>query len=89
VGIFPAKGSLQVGADADIVIVDMKKESTITADSLHSKQRYSLFEGRRCKGWPVTTIVRGTVVAEDGEITVEPGYGKFVRSKSLASKSEA
>jgi len=76
---FPQKGNLQIGADADIVIVDMKKERAIKGDSLHSKQKYSLFEGWKCKGWPVLTIVRGMVVADDGEITAKPGYGKFLR----------
>ena len=79
VHLFPQKGSLQIGADADMVIVDMKQERAIKSDSLHSKQKYSLFEGWKCKGWPVLTIVRGMVVAEDGEITAKPGYGKFIR----------
>jgi allantoinase len=78
-GLFPQKGTLQVGTDADMVIVDMKQERAIKGDSLHSKQKYSLFEGWRCKGWPVLTIVRGMVVAKDGEIRAMPGYGKFVR----------
>ena len=77
--LFPLKGSLQIGADADIVIVDMKKERTIRGDSLHSKQKYSLFEGWTCKGWPVLTVLRGMVVADDGEIVMKPGYGKFLR----------
>jgi allantoinase len=76
---FPQKGNLQIGADADIVIVDMKEEKAIKGDSLHSKQKYSLFEDWKCKGWPLLTMVRGVVVAEDGEITVEPGHGRFVR----------
>ena len=70
---------MQIGADADIVIVDMKKERAIEGDSLHSKQKYSLFEGWKCNGWPVLTIIRGMVVAANGEITAEPGYGKFLR----------
>jgi dihydropyrimidinase/allantoinase len=83
--LFPQKGNIEIGADADLVVVDMKKEKTVTADLLHSKQKYSLFEGRRFKGWPILTIVRGVVVADDGEIAVKPGYGKFLRPQSLPS----
>jgi dihydroorotase-like cyclic amidohydrolase len=79
IGLHPSKGSLQIGADADVVVVDMKKEETIKADLLHSKQKYSLFENRRCKGWPTLTIVRGTIVAENGKIAVKPGFGRFLR----------
>jgi allantoinase len=77
--LFPQKGNIEIGADADLVVVDIRKERTVTADSLHSKQKYSLFEGRRFKGWPILTIVRGIVVADDGDIVVKPGYGKFLR----------
>jgi dihydroorotase-like cyclic amidohydrolase len=77
--LYPRKGNLQIGADADFVIVDMKKEMIIKADLLHSKQKYGLFEDRKCKGWPVTTIVRGNVVAHDGEVIAKPGYGIFLK----------
>jgi allantoinase len=81
--LYPRKGNLQIGADADFVIVDMKKEMTIKAHLLHSKQKYSLFEDRKCRGWPLTTIVRGNIVADQGEVTVKPGCGKFIKPNSF------
>ena len=77
--LFPRKGNLQIGADADLVVVDMRKEQTVQAGSLHYKQKYSLFDGWRCKGWPILTVARGTVIAENGRIIVKPGFGRFLR----------
>jgi allantoinase len=78
-GIFPQKGTIQVGSDADLVIVDMEKEWKIDAQKFHSMHKHSAFDGRDIKGKPVLTMVRGKVVSEDGEVVGEPGYGKFVR----------
>jgi len=77
-GLFPKKGVLLPGADADIVIVDLDRESEIEAARLHSIGRATPFEGFRTKGLPVTTIVRGHVVAQDGEPVGKPGWGKSV-----------
>ena len=77
-GLYPRKGVLQVGADADIVIVDMAREGVIAEDALHSKSRVSPWHGVRVKGMPLTTIVRGAVVVRDGELVGRPGWGKPV-----------
>lgn len=77
-GIYPEKGSLQVGTDADITIVDLKVKSTIKKENLHSKSKVSPFDGFALTGAPVQTIVRGTTVAKNGEIVSAPG-GKFIR----------
>ena len=78
-GIYPQKGTLQVGSDADLVIVDLKKEYVVDAGQFHSIHKHSPFEGRKLKGAPVLTMVRGEVIAEKGEILGKPGYGRFVR----------
>ena len=77
-GLYPRKGVISVGSDADLVIVDLKKETTIKADMLHYKCGWTPYEGMKVKGWPKTTIIRGKIVASEGEIFEKPGYGKFV-----------
>ena len=77
--IFPAKGALQIGSDADIVIVDMAKQATIDQAKLHSKQRISGWHGRTVTGLPVRTIVRGRTVMLDGELVGPAGWGKTVK----------
>ncbi len=78
-GVYPRKGALTLGADADMVIVDPKRGFEIKGDGLHSKQKITTFEGHRGKGLPLTTVVRGMIVMEDGEVVGEPGHGKFLR----------
>ena len=77
-GIYPQKGALQVGSDADVVIVDLDEEHTLDAAKMHDVYSYSAYDGWKIKGRPLTTILRGTVVAENGNIVGEPGYGKFI-----------
>jgi len=76
-GLYPKKGVIQIGSDADLTIIDMKKEDVISNEKCYSKSRYSCYDGTKVKGVPVYTICRGTVVMQDGEITVKPGYGKY------------
>jgi D-hydantoinase len=80
-GFYPQKGSLTVGADADLTILDPKKEAVIRADKLHSKADYTPFEGWKVKGVPVMTLVRGTIVMDHGypgEIIGSSGHGKYI-----------
>jgi len=77
-GFYPQKGSLEVGTDADIVIVDLDKEYVLDQEKLHSRTKLTPFHGRKLKGLPVETIVRGKTVAKDGEVVSDP-IGKFVR----------
>lgn len=72
------KGRLAAGYDADFTIVDMKAEHTITNEWIASRCGWTPYEGRKVKGWPVTTIVRGQIVMRDGEIRETPS-GKPVR----------
>ncbi len=75
--LYPRKGSLQVGSDADMVVVDLKKRTTLKPG--YSKCGWSVYEGKEVQGVPVMTFVRGEQVMENGEILVEPGFGRFVR----------
>ncbi len=80
-GLYPRKGVLDVGSDADIVIVDLEREATIRADRFQSKSKITPFEGFRTKGQPVCTIVRGRVVMRDGALEGRPGWGRLVTSR--------
>ena len=82
-GLYPRKGVLMVGSDADIAIVDLNLESVIDARALHSKCKLTPFDGFKVKGLPVCTIVRGQVVMKDGEIVAKPGHGRPVTSSFL------
>lgn len=77
-GIYPQKGVLCPGSDADIVIVDPHQEWTITAEALHSICDYSIYEGMKIKGRVVKTYVRGQLVAENGHPVKSPPWGNYV-----------
>jgi len=77
-GLFPRKGVIAVGSDADITIVDLKKEKTISASRMQTKGRENtLFDGIRVRGVPTQTIVRGKLVMDEGRIIGKAGYGAF------------
>lgn len=83
-GLYPRKGTIQVGSDADLTIVDMKREDTITDEkhARYTKVHWTPFVGRRVEGIPTHTIVRGSIVMEEGEILAKPGYGRFIKPKA-------
>jgi len=78
-GLFPRKGALLPGSDADILIVDPARSLTVTAAALHSRADYTPFEGMEVRGIPVMTMLRGKVVAEDGRFTGAAGDGLFIK----------
>ena len=86
-GIYPRKGTIGIGSDADLAIWDPEREVTVTWDDLHDNVGYTPYEGRRIKGWPVTVLSRGRRVVEDGELLVGRGSGEFLRcERSEASR---
>lgn len=74
----PRKGVISMGADADLVIVDLKRKVKITARNLHHISDFTPYEGWELQGVPTLTMVRGKVVMKDGRIIGEAGYGKYV-----------
>jgi len=78
-GMFPKKGTIAPGSDADIVIFDPSKERTLSAKTHHMNCDYSLFEGMRIKGYPETILSRGKVIVENNEYKGNPGEGKFIK----------
>ena len=78
-GLWPAKGRLTPGADADIVLVDPEERWTVAAGDIRSKAGWSPFEGRTLVGRAVGTFSRGVAVMGAGEVIAEPGHGRFVR----------
>jgi len=78
-GLYPRKGVLVPGADADIIIVDLDAAFQIKGEDLYSKQKVTAFEGFKGKGMPVTTIVRGEIIMEEGTVIGKPGYGEYQR----------
>lgn len=82
-GLYPKKGSLEIGADADFTVVDLEREWVIKAEEMYSKAKYTPFDGFKLKGKPVKTIVRGQLVYDDG-IVGKPGYGVFVKRQNIS-----
>ncbi len=80
-GLYPRKGVLQVGADADIAVVNLAKRGLITPQRLHSRSKVTPFADRAVQGLPVMTLVRGRVVMRDGEVIAPPGSGKPVQPR--------
>lgn len=77
-GLYPRKGVLQVGSDADIVLVDLKRIVRIKSEMLESYGDFTLFDGLEVRGWPVMTILRGVEAMHHGEVLVKPGFGKHL-----------
>lgn len=86
-GLWPRKGAVEVGADADLTLVDLDAAGTIAAADLHGKNNLSPFEGRQTRGAVVMTIVRGRIVVRDGQLVGEPGWGQPARTNSFSSST--
>ena len=79
-GLYPRKGTIALGGDADLALWDPERRVRVTATMLHDRVGYTPYEGRELTGWPVTVISRGRVVVQDGRLQAEPGTGQFVPS---------
>ena len=77
-GLYPKKGTIAVGSDADIAVWDPERETEITAGMLHDNVGYTPYEGRRLRGWPTTVLSRGRFVVKDGKLLVRRGSGQFL-----------
>jgi len=78
-GLWPRKGCLAVGSDADLVAIDPDRPFRVTADTMYSRSDFDPYEGYEARGWPVLTISRGEVIAADGQVLAKPGRGLLLR----------
>jgi dihydropyrimidinase len=78
-GLYPKKGTVAVGSDADIVVFDPERRFTISSATDHSRSDYNLFEGTEVTGTPDVVLLRGQVLVENDRLVAEPGIGQFVR----------
>lgn len=78
-GLYPRKGAIAIGSDADLALWDLTKEVEITAEGLHDNMDYTPYEGMVAKGWPTTVISRGRIVIENEELKVERGSGQYLK----------
>jgi dihydropyrimidinase len=85
-GLYPKKGVIQEGSDADLIIFDPNQIHTVQQQTQHSKASYTLYEGRKCLGMPVLSIQRGKILVEGGEMKARPGDGKFLPTKITKAK---
>jgi dihydropyrimidinase len=78
-GLWPRKGCLAVGSDADLVAIDPDRLFRVTAAAMYSRSDFDPYEGYQAHGWPVLTMSRGEVVVRDGEVVAKPGRGLLLR----------
>jgi len=82
-GLYPRKGTIAVGSDADLVVWDPNAEEVISADTHHMRVDYSMFEGIKVKGLPRVVMSRGKVVIENGKFVGKAGTGEFLKRKTF------
>ncbi len=80
-GLYPQKGAIAPGSDADLVLIDPNIERPLAFDMLHENTDYTPYEGHMLSGWPVMTIARGEIVAQNGQWLGQKGRGKFLKRK--------
>lgn len=78
-GMYPKKGTLRAGSDADIVLFDPDRKVTVTHQILHDNCDYTPYEGMELIGWPVMTLIRGNIVVDNERLQVSPGFGQYLR----------
>jgi dihydropyrimidinase len=83
-GLYPRKGTLAVGSDADIVIWDPAMKKTMSARTLHQRTDYDLYEGWECTGWPEKVFVRGNLLVDGETWNGEAGGGQWLKRSTHA-----
>ncbi len=83
-GLYPKKGSLDLGSDADFTIIDAESAWELHAQDMHTKAKYSPFDGLKITGKVRKTVVRGELVYSDGQFLVAPGFGQFVKRQRIS-----
>lgn len=78
-GMYPKKGAIAVGSDADLTLVDLTRHQVVDSSGFGSHADYSIYDGWRMQGWPVATMVRGHTVMRENQIVAPGGYGRFIR----------
>jgi dihydropyrimidinase len=85
-GMFPKKGTIRKGSDADLVIIDIDLVQKVTPELLQSSSDYTIYDGHKLQGWPICTISRGKIIMENGIVFPENlGHGEFI---GLNSRNE-
>ena len=77
-GLFPKKGAIRKGSDADLVIIDLKAKRTVRGSDLHYKVGWTPYEGWKLQGWPTMTIRKGSIICEEGQVLAKPGEADFL-----------
>lgn len=77
-GLFPSKGVISVGSDADLVIIDLEKEMMVSERPFYSASDFSPYAGWKLKGWPELVMLRGKTIMKEGQVVGRPGYGRYV-----------
>jgi dihydropyrimidinase len=88
-GLYPRKGTIAQGSDADLVVWDPEKKLTISAATHHSNVNYSLYEGTEVQGAPEVVLVRGQVIVEGDELVAQPGAGQFLKRARVGEELAA
>ncbi|HET6640765.1 MAG TPA: amidohydrolase family protein [Nitrososphaeraceae archaeon] len=87
--MYPSKGTIMSGSDADLTIIDLEMQKTVTPDLLLSSSDYTIYDGWKLTGWPVMTIVRGRIVMSEGSVDEKTlGHGKLIPRTSFGGREE-
>jgi len=84
-GLYPRKGAVQAGSDADLVVVDINKRKIVHASEWPESSDFSIYEGRELQGWPSLTMLRGKVIMKDGKIIGGPS-GQYLYQQMHANR---
>ena len=87
--LYPRKGTIAIGSDADIAIWDPKKSVTFSDKIVKDNAGYTPWKGRTVKGWPTTVLLRGEVLVADGKLKAKPGSGQFLARAGAAGRRAA